>query len=100
MRLRLSSVSDNSRKLPQLMMPLFQRRAVPAERFQALPVVVDDEQRPWLIQMHLRNIVTDLLHERSRLQIDEVAGAFRGDGARAAARKELHFRASEGAALE
>jgi len=64
-----SSATDGAR-LP--------KAAALSETFQAPAVVIDDEQRPLLIHQHSGDVQADLLHERFRLQVDDVPGALRG----------------------
>ena len=41
--------------------------------------MIDEEQRPGRILGHTGDVGADLLHQRVRLQVDDVAGAFRGN---------------------
>ena len=53
----------------------FPEAAALSECFQAPAVVIDEEHRPGQIPHQSGDVGSDLLHQRARLQVDDVAGA-------------------------
>jgi hypothetical protein len=71
----LVSVTAVSRNPPEHVR--FPEAAAPSEPFQAHAVVIDDEHGPGVIHHHSGHFRADRFHQRSRLQVDDVPGAFR-----------------------